>query len=455
MSVAFEGHEVRRAIGAVTSTASRRYDGVAIDSRHVRQGNLFVALEGARVDGFDFLDHAARRGALGAVIPADRTPPELDLEWFPVADTLRALGELARFARRRGGARVIGITGSSGKTTAKEMLSLSLSEDAPTWATPGNLNSLSGLPLAIFGADPDATNWVLEMGSSAPGEISRLSSIAEPNDAIVTTVGAAHLEGLGDIEGVLREKLSLIRAAQPSGKVVVGDLPSRLASAARQIRPDVIVAGLSDDADFRPDAYEVSAESVSFERSGVEFRLHIGGEHNLQDALVAAAMAEALGVSPEAVARGLARFRPLGMRGALVRAGGLTIIADCYNANPESFEAAIRYCETSFPGRPRSAVVASMRELGPDSARAHRDVADRLLEAGFDRIFALGEFQEAFEGANNGADRVSSVASVSEAVAGVASNVAEGEVVLVKASRGERLERVVEGLVKKCGEGKS
>ena len=233
MSAVFEGHEVRRAMGVATGGKSRRYEGVAIDSRRVSQGNLFIALQGARVDGFDYLEQAARRGAVGAVIPADRTPPDLDLEWFPVANTLRALGELARHARRRGGARVIGITGSSGKTTAKEMLALALSETAPTWATPGNLNSLSGLPLAIFDADPDAKYWVLEMGSSAPGEISRLASIAEPNDAIVTTVGAAHLEGLGNLDGVLREKLSLIRAAQPSGKVVVGEVPLRLATAAR------------------------------------------------------------------------------------------------------------------------------------------------------------------------------------------------------------------------------
>ena len=136
-----------------------------------------------------------------------------------------------------------------------------------------------------------------------------------------------------------------------------------------------------------------------------------------------------------------------------MRAGDLTIIADCYNANPDSFAAAIRYCETSFPGRPRSAVVASMLELGPDSAQAHRDVADRLLRAGFDRIFALGEFGPAFEAKSNGSDRVRVVASVAEAVAGIASRVSEGEVVLVKGSRGERLERVVEGLVEKCGGG--
>lgn len=453
MGAVFESHEIRRALGLPPGEMVRRYDSVSIDSRNVEPGALFVALRGARVDGLDYLAQAARRGAIGAIVPADRELPELDLDWFPVPDTLRALGDLARFARRRCGARVIGITGSSAKTTVKEMLALALSEVAPTWATPGNLNSLTGLPLAILGADSDARFWVVEMGSSAPGEIARLTAIAEPDDAVVTTVGAAHLEGFGDVGGVLREKLSLIRMAHGAGKVVVGELPPSLATAARQIRDDVVVAGLEPNADYRPERYQVGAESMSFERSGTEYRLHVGGEHHLRDALMAGAMAEQLGAEPDAVARGLSRFRPLGMRGALVRAGNLTIIADCYNANPESFEAAIHYCETAFPGRPRSAVVASMLELGPDSAKAHRDVARRLLEAGFDRIFALGEFRGAFEQTQNGGQRVAPVDSVSDAVDGVAAGASEGEVVLVKASRGERLERVVEELVERYGEG--
>ncbi|MFQ5529571.1 MAG: UDP-N-acetylmuramoyl-tripeptide--D-alanyl-D-alanine ligase [Gemmatimonadota bacterium] len=452
MSAVFESHEIRRALGLAQGSAARRYVGVSFDSREVEQDTLFVALRGARVDGMDFLEQAARRGAAGAIVPADRELPDLDLEWFAVPDTLSALGDLARFARRRCGARVVGVTGSSGKTTVKEMLALALSEAAPTWATPGNLNSLTGLPLAILRADTDASFWVIEMGSSSPGEIARLTAIAEPDDAVVTTVGAAHLEGFGDIGGVLREKLSLIRMAQGAGSVVVGELPAALAHAARQIRDDVMVAGLETGAEYHPDHHEVGAESVSFERSGIEYRLHVGGEHHLRDALLAAAMAEQLGVEPEAVSRGLGKFRPLGMRGALLRAGKLTIIADCYNANPESFEAAIHYCETAFPGRTRSAVVASMLELGEDSAEAHRGVARRLLDAGFDRIFALGEFRGAFEQTSNGGHRVAQVDSVSDAVAGIASGASDGEVVLVKASRGERLERVVEELVERYGQ---
>lgn len=448
----FESHEIRRALSLGPAQGSRHYPSVAIDSREVERGALFVALSGERVDGADYLAQAARRGAAGAVVPADRDLDAGTLELFTVPDTLRALGDLARFARRRSGARVIGVTGSSGKTTVKEMLALALGESAPTWATPGNLNSLTGLPLSILRAAPDARYWVLEMGSNAPGEIARLTAIAEPDDAVVTTVGAAHLEGFGDLDGVLREKLALVRGAQRGGRAVVGDVPARLAVAARQIRDDVIVAGLDTNADYRPDSHESGAESARFERAGVAYQLPVGGEHHVRDAVLAAALAEGIGVAPGAVARGLARYRPVGMRGALLRAGKLTIVADCYNANPESFEAAIRYCETAFPGRPRSAVVSSMLELGADSASVHETVAGRLLGAGFSRIFPLGEFRAAFDAlpAADGVE-VSDATSTTKVIERLLSGARPGEVVLVKASRGERLERVVDGLVEHAG----
>lgn len=454
MSARFESHEVRRALGLSQGESARQYSSVAIDSREVERGGLFVALPGERVDGADFIAQAARRGAAGAIVPADRAFDVEDLELFAVPDTLRALGDLARFARRRSSARVVGVTGSSGKTTVKEMIALALAEDGDTWATPGNLNSLTGLPLTVLRAKPAASYWVLEMGSNAPGEISRLAAIAEPDDAVVTTVGAAHLEGFGDLEGVLREKLALVRGAQQAGEVVVGDVPPMLPTGARRIRDDVIVAGLGEVADFRPERFETGAESARFDHAGVTYALQVGGEHHLRDAVIAAALAHALGVPGEAVARGLSRYRPVGMRGAILRAGELTIVADCYNANPESFEAAIRFCETSFPGRPRSAVVGSMLELGSESPRAHRSVAARLLQAGFRRLFPLGEFRAAFRDAAAERDsvgkataHVSDADSVEAVVDELLTGASTGEVVLVKASRGERLERVVEALI--------
>jgi len=456
VSARFASSEVQRALGLPVTGSRVRYESVSTDTRTLRRGALFVALRGESFDGVDFLEQAARKGATGAVVPLGRDLPALDLDWHVVPDTLRALGDLARAWRRRTGARVIGVTGSSGKTTVKEMLALALASDRTVHATRGNLNNLVGVPLSILEAPADASTWVLELGTSVPGEIARLAAIAEPDDALITTVGSAHLEGLRDLAGVMREKLSLVRAAKPVGRVVVGERPDVLPRAAREIRPDAIVAGIGPDASWRPDAWEIGAETVRFDRDGVHFGVDAGGEHHLRDALLAVAMATAVGVAPESAARGLARYRPVGMRGALRRLGRLTVVADCYNANPDSFEAAIAWCAAAFPGRRLVAVVGTMHELGDLSADAHATVARRLFEGGFSEVVALGAFRTAFEAAGP-AERgvVHAVSDAPEAVRVLAGRLAGDEVVLVKASRAERLERVVEGLARRFGEGES
>ena len=455
MSARFEGHEVRRALGLAPSPSRIRFNSVSTDTRQLLSGALFVALRGERFDGHEFLFQAARKGAAGVVIEEGHALPDLDLEWFVVPDTTLALGDLARHYRRRCAARVIGVTGSSGKTTVKEMLAGVLGAERSTHATSGNLNNQIGLPLTILDAPPDTEYWVLEMGSNAPGEIARLASIAEPDDALVTTVGPAHLEGFGDEAGVLREKLSLVRAAKLAGSIVVGERPEILGAAATEIRTDVIVAGLGSHADWHPDHWGFGPESAWFERAGLHYGIPVGGEHHLRDAVLAAAMAEAVGIGSGAIAAGLAAYRPVGMRGALRQLGRLTLVADCYNANPESFEAAIEYCVKSFPDRRLTAVVSSMLELGSQSAAAHERVARSLIESGFSRVVALGEFRPAFDSLSrisNGM-RVISVARPADAVTTLAAELTGDEVVLVKASRGERLERVVDGLAKQFGAG--
>ncbi len=455
MSARFDGHEVRKALGLAPSSSRIRFDAVTTDTRQLTRGALFIALRGERFDGHEFLIQAGRKGAVGAVIEEGYTVPDLDLEWFVVPDTIRALGDLARYYRRRCAARVIGVTGSSGKTTVKEMLAGVLGAERSTHATSGNLNNQIGLPLTILDAPPDTEYWVLEMGSNAAGEIARLASIAEPDDALVTTVGPAHLEGFGDEAGVLREKLSLVRAAKLAGSVVVGERPEILGAAAVEIRPDVIVAGLETHSDWHPDRWGFGPDSAWFERAGLRYGIPVGGEHHLRDAVLAAAMAEAVGIGSGAIAEGLAAYHPVGMRGALRQLGRLTLVADCYNANPESFEAAIKYCVSAFPDRRLAAVVGSMLELGSHSAAAHERIARALIEAGFSRIVALGEFRPAFDalsGTANGT-RVTAAAKPSDAVTSLVSDLTGDEVVLVKASRGERLERVVDALAEQFGSG--
>lgn len=453
--VLLRGGDVRRVLGLPGAGPGRGYTGVATDSRRVREGDLFVALEGEWTHGAEFLDDAAAAGARGALVPRGRERGDLDLEWFPVDDPLAALGELAARHRRDRGARVVGITGSSGKTTVKEMAALALSGSRPVYATPGNLNSLSGLPLSIFGAPRGTDLWILELGANRPGEISRLTAIARPDDAVVTTVGPAHLEAFGDVETVLEEKLALVAGASRRGAVVVGERPPELGREARRLRADARVAGLGEGADFRPDRYGIGAERVWFEREGVRWKVEAGGAHHLRDALLVAALAEALELPAAAAAAGLAAFRPVDMRSVLRRLGELTVLVDCYNANPESFAAAIEYCADAFPDRRLVAVVGTMLELGERSPGAHREVAERLAHAGFSLVAATGEFAEAVRSLQEGRNGTRFLASEDplEVWEPLVQGLRGDEVVLVKGSRGVRLERIVDRLEARFGEG--
>jgi len=448
----FRSAELRSILGLPDAEADHAYASVSTDSRSAEADSLFVALRGPRFDGMDFLSDAAAAGAIGAVVPEDRPLPDVDLGWFPVPDPLIALGALAAAHRSKSEARVVGVTGTSGKTTVKEMIAAALT-DSRVHRTEGNLNNQIGLPLSILRAPSDADVWVLELGSSEPGEIARLTDIARPDDAVVTTVGQAHLEGFGDVAGVLDEKLALVIGACASGSVVVGERPPELGEAARHARPDTVVAGLGPACDYRPQRCESDADHVSFTRAGVTVRVEAGGLHHLRDALIAAAVAEALGTPPDRIAAGLARFRPLALRSVVRQAGKLTVVADCYNANPESFGAAIEFCTQAFPGRRLAAVVGTMLELGERSAPAHRDVARALLDAGFELVVATGEFGGAFDAVASFANGriVLGVEGVAEASEVLAEHLQGDEVVLVKASRGVRLESVVERLVTSFG----
>ncbi len=451
---------VREALGIPAdagASADRRFTSVSTDSRTLEPGALFVALRGERHDGADFLEQAAARGAAGAVVTRGREKPGLGLEYFPVEDPLRALGALAAVRRRKLGVRVVGITGSSGKTTVKEMVAAALGAGPRVFATPGNLNSKVGLPLSIMRAPEEAEVWVLELGASEPGEIEALTDVAAPDDAVVTTVGRAHLEFFGTVENVLHEKLALVRAARRDGVVVVGDRPPELAAEARRLRPDAVVAGLAQDADFRPDRHGLQPDRVWFERCGVRYEVAAGGEHHLRDALIAAAVADGLGVAPPAAAHGLADFRPLGMRGALRRIGGLAVLVDCYNANPESFAASIDHLAEAFPDRERVAVVGSMLEMGESGPEVHREVLEHLVREGFGLVAATGTFASVAEDlVAAGRERPTRflTAEEPEDVWEPLAEALDGrEAVLVKASRGVRLERIVERLEERFGTG--
>ena len=446
----WNGARVAEALG-VRSPVSLTFTGITTDTRHLTPGALFVALKGERFDAHDFLAQAKAAGAAAAVVRRG-TPPMAGLPTFEVADTLTALGLLAR-ARRRllpANAPVVAITGSSGKTSAKEMVRSAL---AARWgervhATTGNLNNLVGVPLTILAAPLDAEALVVEAGASLPGEIAALRDIIEPTIAVVTNVGFAHLQGFGTVERLLQEKASLLDGAPVA---VVGYAPALVAEARRRARKVVVVA--------RDEFGEVHPEKVDVDDAGQPILYWMGssvtlpvlGLHQVDNAMIALAVAREVGVEPKAALAGLAGVKIPAGRGGLVSRGNLTIIDDSYNANPDSVLAALETALTYAARRRRSlaVVLGSMLELGAESARLHAFVADELMSflPAPEVVAAVGEFVPAFEKHRRGLGDKLITAADAETLGPLLKAALRGnEIVLLKASRGVALERVLRHL---------
>lgn len=441
---------VRRALGLRVDLAQGdlTYTGVSTDSRQIEEGQLYVALAGERFDGHDFVADAVSRGALGVVVsrpPSSGSGPDAHI--YPVDDTLIALGKLASHRRQQLRAPVVGITGSSGKTSTKDLTAAALGAAKRVHATRGNLNNRIGMPLTLLSAPEEAEAVVLEMGSNEPGEIRILAQIARPDIGVVTTVGESHLEKLGSLEGVLDEKLDLLRNLASNGRCVVGDEPPVLAERAREICRSVRVAGWSEraDEDFRPREADVDV----FGRYEVSWRgermaVPMLGRHAVANAMLALAVADLLGVSPADAARGIAMAESNPLRGEVRRIGGLTVIVDCYNANPQSVRAALDLLEGQGAAARRVAVLGTMLELGAESARLHREVLEGALAREIDLVVATGGFASAADtlGTVHG-DRLVTAPDWKEAYPLLRERLAGEEIVLLKASRGVKLEGVL------------
>jgi UDP-N-acetylmuramoyl-tripeptide--D-alanyl-D-alanine ligase len=425
------------------------FGGVATDTRHLAPGTLFVALKGDRFDAHDFLAAAQAQGAAAAVVRRGTAPVD-GLPFFEVADTLAALGLLARARRRRlpPGSPVVAVTGSSGKTSTKEMIRAVLDTTYRVHATEGNLNNLVGVPLTILGAPDDADALVVEAGASVPGEIARLRDIIEPTIAVITNVGYAHVEGFGSLAGVLREKLALVDGARLA---VVGTDPPELAVQARR-RVPTVVAGAAPEADVRPDAADLDdAGHPRIRWRGQAVTLPVVGFHQIENAMLALAVAQEGGADPTRAVAALAGVRIPAGRGGLLELGGLTVIDDTYNANPASLRWAAKFAHwlAARRGRPLAVVVGSMLELGLESDRLHAAAAAEIaaLRPPPVLVAAVGAFAPAFAPHRDAlAGRLLTAPDV-EALGPMLRAALKGnEIVLLKASRGVALERLLRHL---------
>jgi UDP-N-acetylmuramoyl-tripeptide--D-alanyl-D-alanine ligase len=291
----------------------RMYARVATDTRSVGPGDLFVALRGEHHDGHAFLEAAAASGAAGAVVDVVPTDAPAALRYYVVPDTTVALGQLGRFQRRRTGVRVCAVAGSNGKTTTKELLRAVLSAQFEVHATGGNFNNLIGVPLTLLATPSGAEVVVSEIGTNMPGEIAKLAGMVEPDAVVITGISAEHLEGLGDLSGVLREEASVLPWLAPSAVAIVADEPPMLAEHARTLFPTTLVAGLSERADPDLRGTDVALDEqgrVRFRWLGHPVSLKLRGRHNARNALLALGIARACGVSPERAIAGLESVQP-------------------------------------------------------------------------------------------------------------------------------------------------
>ena len=443
--------EVARAVsGDLLGAGATPITSVVTDSRKVQPGALFVALPGARTDGHKYLAEARAAGAAAAMVLADRGERPAAFDLIVVGDTLAALGALARTHLGRLRAGVIGITGTVGKTTAKDFLADLLGGPAAgVHAAPASFNSECGLPLAVLSAPAGARRLVLEYGINAPGEMDRLLAVARPQHAWITALTEVHLEGMGERATIVREKAQLARAVPEGGGIWLtprwaGELAERRGEWCGRVQ----LAGL-DGGPGRgrtlapvPGAFRVELPGI-----GV-VALPVIAPHEAELAAVAAAMALEFGVPPAALAERLARLqRPPG-RLAVRRYGALTVLDDAYNASPASMEAALRVLAAWPRAGRRIAVLGTMHELGAQAERCHREVGALAGGLALDALFTVGRGGTwiAQAAAAAGAGPVAAVDDVATLSARLPQELRAGDVVLLKASRAEALERVLASL---------
>ena len=431
---------IQEALGLSRRPFSGPWAGISTDTRTIESGSLFVALAGERFDAHNFLAMARDRGATGAVVRSG-TPAVPGLELLEVPDTLRAYGDIARARRRLISGPVVCVTGNNGKTTVKEMTAAVLRTRYRVHATRANNNNLVGVPLTIIEAPWDVEALVIEGGGNIPGELPRYREIIEPTVTVATNATEGHLEGYGTLDAIVADTVA-VTAGVPLA--VVGMEPPSLAAGARVVAGRVVTVGW-DGADRTPVVLsqdQLARPTVRL--AGVEIALPLPGRHQALNAEFAWAVGESAGVTIEQAAEALASVTVPGGRSELTQEGGLTILNDCYNANPHSFTTSIATAAALRKGRRLVFVAGTMRELGDDAERLHREVAAAIAALDPDVVAAVGEFVPAFAPwAAQLGDRLVTASDAPAMGPLLASRLQGNEVIVLKGSRGAALERIL------------
>jgi UDP-N-acetylmuramoyl-tripeptide--D-alanyl-D-alanine ligase len=427
---------------------------VSTDSRTTQPGDLFWALEGTRHDGHDFAKDAIARGAVACVLQENKVHKSTIAGRFPavvVPDALQGLQDFARSQRQRMDALVIGITGSVGKTTTREMVHAALSTTFEGCRSCNNFNNHIGVPLCLLDVEPRHEFAVLELAASHRGEIGKLAEIAQPEVGVLTNVGVAHLEGFGDIETIAATKSELLESLPSGGFTVINGDDPRCRAAAARARCRAITIGEQAINDVRAAAVEVDRAGVRFDVDGTTYEIPAAGRHHVVAGLAAIAVAREIGVRPSVIAEGLAQFVPAPGRCEVRQRRPWTLVDDTYNANPTSAEAACRLLADWACNGQRILVLADMLELGAESAAWHATIGQTAAQLGIDRLVAVGQYAtDLLAGARAAGMAGEQMAHCDELdVVGAVLDcwMEPGDIVLVKGSRSMQMERVVDRLM--------
>lgn len=428
---------------------------VDTDSRNIHENALFIPLVGERFDGHAYINMALENGAVGCLTARDRESYREDKFYVKVSNTERALGDLAAWYKERFSIPFVGVTGSVGKTTAKDMIAAVLGTRFKVLKTEGNFNNNVGLPLTILRLDESYQVCVLEMGMDRFGEIDYLGGIVKPDVGVITNIGDAHIERLGSRENILKAKCELLPHVKKDGLLVLNGDDELLTTLRGNTPVDTVFCGKADGLEYK--AALTGGDGVSHIHCRLttpkldrEVMIPALGEHMIYPTLIAAAVAERFGLTAEEIEQGLTQFVPTRMRmNILKRASGITILDDTYNANPQSMRAAVSVLADSL-GSWKAAVLGDMLELGPFAPALHTGVGECLGKAGINCLVAVGEMaQYIAQGAReSGVPQVYHFASREEAESVLPQILRPDSTILVKASRGMRLEELTASLLK-------
>ncbi len=430
--------------------SDQRFPAIVVDSREVTPGALFVALPGERTDGHLFVEQALDAGAAGALVARsarDRYPgpnalvhARADKTILEVSETLPALQAMAAAYRDlMDSVTVVGITGSNGKTTTKELIGAVVQAAHPAFVTRGNLNSDIGLPLSLFGMEPEHRYAVLEMGMNRVGEMRELARMARPDVAVITNIGTAHIGNIGSIEGIAEEKKAITSEFSGSERLLIWEDEPHFKRLARNVRGTVEPYGPRSTPGWeRFEDHGVLGSTLSWR--GHAIRLSLCGAHSVRNAIAAIHIGVLFGIADEAIVAGIESVQPLFGRGQILR-GRVTTILDCYNANPESMGEALRLLDAASTSGRRIAILGAMKELGELTDGAHRSVVALAMGMPLDRVFLVGsEFSDATPLDDS---RFRHFGEVEELRAALPAEIRNGDTVLIKGSRSLALERLV------------